>query len=482
MTVTIVQAKLNLHDPHDCTDSADELTLYHAFFDTLVRRLDQGFILHLAKSWEVSTDARVWVFHLHDGVRFHDGTLCDADAVIESLKRLARSDKGYTLGAPGVWHQYLGDAEIVADDSLTVRISLPAPIADLLDILVHCFIVAPSSIYALDKGHTYNPVGSGPYCAVSVGDDEIIAECTPTHFSGQPANQNVRWVREKNQELRQEMLLEGRAQVATDLDFETSNCLSEAGFSRIEYLAPVAIIYLLNAERGPLVEPSVRRALNLAIDRDDIVRQVMKGAAQPLRGFISPVHFGAGEGAGIEQDLDLARNLLDKAGYGHGLNLELNCPLSLPDESVHLTQVVSEQLAKIGITLTVKHHADREAYAHMVRRKEIGDLCVFDSSPLSTFRILVEKIDARQEGSWWQGYHNAKVEGLLDEARGIADDKARADTYRTAYAELQRDPPWLTLYNPRRILGLAGNHPDFTLPVEGVINVASLPDLCAYTV
>ena len=111
----------------------------------------------------------------------------------------------------------------------------------------------------------------------------------------------------------------------------------------------------------------------------------------------------------------------------------------------------------------------------MVRRKEIRDLCVFDSSPMSTFRVLHEKIDSRIAGAWWQGYRNQVVEELIDIGRGATDDAARACRYRAAYEELQRDPPWLTLYNPHRVIGLAGDHPDFTLPDDGVIDVADLP-------
>ena len=115
MTFTIAQARLVLQDPHDCTDSRDELTLYQAFFDTLIRRVGQEFVPHLATSWTVSDDAYDWVFHIREDVRFHDGTVCNANAVITSLKRLSRPDKGYMLGAPDVWHQYLGDAEFTAE-------------------------------------------------------------------------------------------------------------------------------------------------------------------------------------------------------------------------------------------------------------------------------------------------------------------------------------------------------------------------------
>jgi len=165
--VVIVQARLPLADPHDCTDAADELALYEALYDTLVRREGKGYAPRLAVSWEVSDDARTWTFRIRAGVAFHDGAPCDADAVRLSLQRMAREDKGQTLGAPAVWRHYLGDADIEAADAATLVIRLGAPMADLLDVLVQGYVVAPSALPAYDSGDTRRACGTGPYRLVA---------------------------------------------------------------------------------------------------------------------------------------------------------------------------------------------------------------------------------------------------------------------------------------------------------------------------
>ena len=477
--VTIAQARLVLKEPHDCTDSNDELTIYHAVFDTLIRREGQTYLPHLAERWELSEDARTWTFHLRAGVTFHDGTACDADAVRQSLIRMARQDKGYTLGSPAVWKQYLGGAAIDVPDARTVAVRLAQPMADLLDVLEQGFIVAPSSFPAHDAGRHDQPVGSGPYRIVSAGADEIRAQRVEGHFGGTPQNADLIWRREPDPAQRLAMLRSGAVQVANALDFHASKALEGGDVTRHEYLSPVAIIYLLNAARGPLADPRVRRALSLALDRPKLIADVVAGAASPLLGFVSPAHFGAGGGGGAARDPDAARALLAEAGHGDGLILQADCPTRLPDEAERLTASLGAQLADIGVGLEVHLHKDREAYAHMVRRKEIRDLCVFDSSPMSTYRVLYEKIDARVKGAWWQGYHNAGVEALIDKGRVTADRPERAAIYAQAYAELQRDPPWLTLYNPIRVIGLAGSHPAFAMPADGIIDVARLPKIGA---
>jgi ABC-type transport system substrate-binding protein len=470
----IAQRRVLMRDPHDCTDAADELTVYHALYDTLVKRVGQSFVPHLAESWTVAADARRWEFRLRVGHRFHDGTPCDAAAVVGSLARMARPDNGYTLGAPGVWHQYLGRAAMSAPDPLTVVIELPEPLADLLDILEQGFIVSPGSCAALDRGEAEPPVGSGPYRLLAHDATQITAERVPGHFaSGGP--ERITWVAMAEAVARLAALLDGSVQLANDLDPAKAGLLEASGHTRLDFLSPVAIIYLLNAARGPLADARLRRALSLGVDRAALIDTVLGGMARPLHGVVSPVHFGAGDASRDPFDPDLARALIAEAGFAEGLTLSVDCPTRLPDEAERLTAGLAEQLAPLGIRLDVTIHSDREAYAHMVRRKEIGDLCVFDSSPMSTFRVLFEKIDARVAGSWWQGYRNPAVEALLDRARGETDKAARAAIYAQAYALLQDDPPWLTLYNPLRTLGVAAGTAVFAMPVDGVIDVTALP-------
>lgn len=119
---TIAQPRIALFDPQDCTDSADALALLDAVFDPLVRRVGPGrFVAGLAEEW-VQEDARRTLFRLRPGAVFHDGTPCDAAAVAASLMRMADPAVGATLGAPGVWAQYLAGCEVEVVNSRTLRL------------------------------------------------------------------------------------------------------------------------------------------------------------------------------------------------------------------------------------------------------------------------------------------------------------------------------------------------------------------------
>jgi peptide/nickel transport system substrate-binding protein len=434
----IAQPSVSFEDPHDCTDAGDVLSIFTAVFDTLIKRQGAHFVPHLAQSWKVSSQGRVWTFTLRPDVMFHDGAVVDASAVCANLQRLSQPDKGYALGSPAVWHQYLGDAGFNVISDLIFEIVLQDPLSDLLDILVQAFILSPACFDADLHGRT---VGSGAYIP----------------------DAKLRW----------DKLVRSDVQIANRLP----NGLQLPDITQVKYTAPVAIIYVFNITNGPLISSDLRRALNLAVDRPALINDVVDGGAIPLTGFISPAHFGSGEDKDTTFDLDQARDLLAKSDYPNGLNLIVSCPTRLPDEAEALTASLAAQLVRIGITLDVRTYDDREAYAHMVRKKQIGDMAVFDSSPLSTFRVIYEKLDARVAGAWWQGYENLKVHGFLDKARKTPDDTARAQIYREAYKEISRDPPWLFLYNPIRRLGLRGHHPNFAMPSDGVLDVTRIPRL-----
>ncbi len=426
---------------------------------------DGRFVPALATSWEVAPDCRRWAFHLRDGVRFHDGSPLDADAVIATLKRMARPDMGVTLGAPGVWAQYLAGANFAAPDPLTVEVTLAEPMADLPDLLVQGFVAAPACL----DDPVARPCGTGAYVVEEVTADSITARANPDHWAGPPPNARIEWRRMEDASDRLAAFTLGAAHVATRLPPEGA-----PGPDMRDHLAPVTLIYLMNAAEGPLADPRIRRALNLALDREALVRDVLGGAGRPLHGPFSPAHRGYVPGA-PDPDPDTARALLAEAGHADGLTIRVDTPTALPDEAERLTDAVAAQLAPLGILFDIRVIPDRTEYAHMVRRSEIRDMCVFDSSPLSTYRVLREKIDSRTRGSWWLGYANPEVEALIDRAAREPDDAARDAIFCACHEALVADPPWLFCYCHMRRTGIRNLRDDYKMRADAVLDVATLP-------
>ena len=452
---TIAQARIALFDPQDCTDSADSLAMLDAVFDPLVRRTGPGtFAPALAESW-THPDPRTTLFTLRPGQHFHDGTPCDAPAAAASLRRMADPAVGATLGAPGVWAQYLAGAEITAPAPLTLRLTTTRPIADILDIIAAAPILAPAALAAPEIAERW--IGTGPWRLAAHDDDAI--DMTPT-APGLPA---LRWLRAETPAARIALLQQGLADIATRI------APGSTALPTTTVTDPTEIVCLFNAARGPCADPRVRRALNLAIDRPALVQTVLAGHATPLGGFLSPQHFGFDPDApGPRHDPAEAARLLAEAGHAAGLSLTADWPTRLPDEAPALLPALQAQLAPLGITLTARIEPDRVRYAERVRDSDIADLCLFDSSPLSTFRVLAEKIDSRVAGSWWLGYRNPAVEALIDQARSETDTPARAALYRACYRLLQADPPWLFLHTHRKTAAARGT---LAFRADGVLDI-----------
>ncbi len=476
--IRIAQPRVVLDDPHACTDSNDVLNVFGALFDALVRRGPDGYEPALATHWHISADARTFTFWLLDNVRFHNGDVCDAGAVKFSLERMARPDMGATLGAPGVYSQYLAGLTVEIINPLEVRLTLVNPMADLFDILAYGHIISPRAVAAAGNDLARRAIGTGPYALEQyVPGESITVRANPAHFSGAPLHETITWIKGESAQMRLAMLLAEEVTVANSLSPESRNVLNAVpDFTNTAYLAPTAIICMFNAANGPGADPRVRLALNLALDRDALVEKVLHGAGQSLHGFISPAHFGADPAApSFRRDLDQAGALLRAAGFGDGLTLQVYCPTHLPDEAQALVAELESQFAPLAVRFQIHLESDRTRYANQVRLKNIHDICVFDSSPMSAFRVLHEKIDSRVKGSWWEGYCNPAVEALIDAGRRTVDGAARESLYRQCYRLLQQDPPWLYLYNHRRVIGIKGAHPDWRMSRDGVLDVRKLP-------
>lgn len=467
----IAQQKLWMEEPHNCTDTKDVLTLLTSLFDPLAAYDPQmNFIPALAESWLVSDDARAWTFTLRPDLKFHHGRPVDAEAVVYSLERMARPDMGVTLGAPGVYNQYLEGMELEILDRRTVRLTLIEPIADLLDILVTGYILPPDMVESMGGRFREAPVGSGPFEFVEYQEGvRVCAGKNPNYFRKLPDIDTLEWRLIPDTDERMRMIREGNAHIAAGPPYATDP--GDESLSYVRSRGSTVYIIIFNTRSGLLEDPRVRLALNLGVDRRALIDKVLNGAGYPLNGFVSPVHFGYdAQAPAIRYNLQKARKLLKEAGYGGGLSLTLDSPTSLPDEAVRLSNALAEQLRRIGVEVNIVYTENRELYANKVRCKDIHDMCVFDSSPLSTFRVLKEKVDARFEGSWWQGYHNAGVEKLLDMARSTIDSSRRELIYKQCFRILNEDPPWLYLYNAMNITSTARQLSSWQPPAHGVID------------
>jgi len=466
--LVVQQSSVSIGDPHIASDSSDRLGMLFTVYEALVKLDAEGNVQpSLAVSWDTDDEARRWVFHLREGVEFHDGQMMTAGDVVATLGRVLDPSIGGAFGTQGVYISYLGNAEISALDEGTVQIVAPEPMADLLDLLVAMPISPGNALDRLPEEY----VGTGPYRVRSQSEGRVVMAAHEGYWGPAPAYGEIHWVAEPDPERRLNSVLEGDAHIASDIGVEGWQRTSEApGVLGHEWESGLAIIFMINALEGPGRDRRVRQALNYAVDVDEIIAKIKGGAARPLNGYLTPHHFGYNpDTPPYPYDPEKARQLLAEAGYEDGLDLVFDIPSEMPDEAPDLARLMAQQYAGVGVHLEIVEHEDRAAYSEMVREKRIHDAACFDSSPRSTFRVLREKLHSGLRGPWWEGYHNEKVDDLVEDAQRTRSDPQRQAIYREIYSMVRDDAPWIFLYSPIRYWAVSPSLPDWKPRADGLL-------------
>lgn len=468
--LTIMQSYVVLGDPHLWTDSKNRLSPRFAVYDALVDFDDAGqYQPALATAWQVEADARQWTFHLRQGVRFHHFGELTAKDVVGSLKRATDPQMEGEMGTRALLGSYLGDAQFEELDRYTVQICIPEPMADLLDILVWVPIVPACGMSQIEN----DPIGTGPFRLIAEQDGGLVMERYIHCWRGMSPVEKLIWKAEPDGQKRTAALISGQADMISEVEHEGKEQIgSSRGFHLPSWDSNLCVIFMCNCQNGPCGDVRVRQALNYALDKQAIIQTVMQGDAKVLTGPLSPHHFGYDPAvAAYPYDPDFARQLLAEAGYSEGLKLVLDIPTIHPNESRALANQFAQYLLQVGVQTEIRVFEDRLAYALMVKDKQIGDLCCFDSSPLSTYRSLREKFHSGVAGPWWQGYDNAQVNVLLEKAWARVDDGERCKIYQQAFGILHDEAPWIYLYRPVNYWGVGPKAMDWQPGVDELIRV-----------
>ncbi len=467
--LTILSSQVQLTDPHVVNDQAESLNLLQALFEPLVQRSGPYFAPCLAASWSVSADARIWDFRLRSDVRFHNGEALGAEAVVSSLERARAPDVGGVLGTEGLLHSYLKDTVIKIVHPDAVRLIMAEPMADLLDLIADIPILP---VAAGDRDMLQHPVGSGPYRLDAMAARDITMTAHTAHWRhGTPDFPVLQWQAEPDPDVRIERLGRGEADLITQVPPARAASIETAGTGRaVTAPSNVCTVFMCNALAGVCTDGRVRQALNYGFDQKRLIARVTRDTAVPLSGPLTAKHFGHDAALSpYPYAPDRARALLQEAGFGQGMQLTLDVPVVLPDEARALARFLAAQYRPLGVETHIVEHPDRDAYAQAVKAKRIHDACCFDSSPISTFRLLREKFRSDLSGPWWLGFDDAALNGLLTQAQATVDPGRRAALYRAAHRILQAQAPWIYLYNPLDCWGISARLAGWQPTVHGLV-------------
>lgn len=387
----------------------------------------------LATSWEASEDALTWTFNLLEGVKFHDGTDFNAEAVKFSIERTMEIG----LGAAYI---YAPVEEIEVVDDLTVRfhLSFALPMDLVLSSGYGAWIMSPTAVADKDSDwfNEGNDAGTGPYTIQSyeVGQRLVISRFDD-YWGGWEEGQFDTVVFDiiEDPTVAEQMIRSGEADFTYNLPFENYAALSEVEGVTVDITPSFQnLLALLNHRKPPTDDPLVRQALAYSFPYDKVVENLYAGLGTQARGTIPAGMWGHDPGlTQYTYDLDKAAELLAEAGFPDG-GFEVTYTYVAGDlDEQQVGELWRAELAKLGVDLEVQGLQWEAQWDLAINNPEgAQDAFSFYWWPdyVTPYGFLFGMFHSEEEPFFNLGYYsNAEFDELIDmgnEVSGVDIDKA----------------------------------------------------------
>lgn len=446
-------------DPAAATDS-ESMQILTKIYEPLVRYKDRSSEVEgaLATSWKVDSSGTVWTFRLRRRVRFHDGTPCDADAVVFSFERQRDRAHAYHSADFPYWENTFRNIVRAKKVSThTVAITIKKPFAPFLANLAMfpVSIVSPAAVKKHGENFRDHPVGTGPYRLLRWNKGHSIALThNKQYWGGRPHVERLVFKVVPDASDRLSSLLSGTASVAHGLSPQDRQLVQLHPELSVHRTTGNNVSYLaLNTSKAPFDNLRVRQAVNHAINKSALVKLIYQGLALPARGPIPPSMWGYRKDiTHYSFDPALARKLLRESGYVGKKRLRLytsSTPRPYMPSPVLAAKMIANNLMDIGIDVEIVIRPLAEHF-RAIRNSE-HDLCLLgwvgdNGDPDNFLYVLLDSdnatIGTAQNVAFFrhQGVHD-----LLARAQAESSQDIRAQIYHRVQGVIAEQSPWVPL-------------------------------------
>jgi len=437
-------------DPHRSTAAVDR-QVYQSLYDKLMDTDENLTIIPmLATSWTVSKDGKTVTLKLRQGVKFHDGTPFNAEAVVYNFNRML--DPKF----PSARRSELGPIQkLSAADPYTVQIALEKPYSPLLYILTDRagMMVSPTEAQKAGLNFALHPVGAGPYSFVEkIPQDHVTLQRNPDYWAkGQPLLDRIVYRPLRDDNARVANVKSGDVDIINRVPPTQIKQLTQeaaqpgARFRLINHGAFSWQGIWLNVTKPPFDNKLLRQAFNATIDRNVISDAIFQGGAFPAYSFFpngTPAYDPAWKIP--PRNVALAKEKLQAAGHPNGFTFTLF--IGPGQVAAALGQAVQSMAAEAGIQVklqivefgTMLHETQTLAHQAALLGWSGRPDPDFDIYPFVTQGGIGSFNDA--------GYVNPRVQVLLDAARLLSDMNQRRRAYSEVTKILADDMPYVWLY------------------------------------
>jgi peptide/nickel transport system substrate-binding protein len=399
----------------------------------------------LAERWEISPDGKVYTFHLHSGVKWHDGkpfTSADVKFTFEEILPVHHGQGKAVFAA-------VQSVETPDDNTVIVTLKEPSE-AFLVFVGLRARIVAKHVYEGTDVRQNpanAKPIGTGAFkfSEWQRGSHITLVRNDDYFMKGQPYLDRLifRIMPDANSRM---IALE-----AGDIDYVGANDLPYSGIARLKRSKDIEVVtagheagsgilqIMFNLERAPFDNVKVRKALSMAIDRQFIVERAGQGLHRASTGPITAdtVTYYDKNLKGYAFDPEAAGKLLDEAGFPRGANgTRLSFTLLAPreqDQWFKAAEIVVQQLKEIGIDAKLSA-ADKAAANELVYVKRDFDALInpISSGPTPALGVARQYLSSNIRPVAFTnagGYRNPAIDKLFHDADVAPDTETRVKLY-----------------------------------------------------
>jgi peptide/nickel transport system substrate-binding protein len=437
------------------------IIVMHNLYETLLRYLPDtdSFEYVLATGYEKSGDGLNWTIDIRQGVKFHDGTDMDAEAVKFSFDRTIEKGEG----AAFIWDP-VDQITVLDKYKLGITLRYAAPLDLILASGYAAFVMSPTAVRNnpedwLSQG---NVAGTGPYRVRSfVMGEEVVFEAFPDYWGGWEGNHTrLAYIKKVPETASRRQLIEsGEATFILYVTPEDHAALRQKeGITVTQAKSFQNLILFLNNQKPPVNNVLVRQALSYAFPYSDIIEHVISGEATQSRGVIPDGLWGHGDDVfQYQYDLDKARALLAEAGYPEG-GFTLTATYMAGEEPERRSlELYKSELDKLGITLDIRGMPwDSQWEAAKVNPASAQDMLIMYWWPdyASPYSWLINLFHSEDTPMYNLGYYyNPVFDELIDEGNIISgtDRALGAKMFIDAQKILMEDAAIIPVYDQQYV-------------------------------
>jgi peptide/nickel transport system substrate-binding protein len=466
-----LDSKFSTLDPVGATAvDANAERLRNLMFNVLIKKNEKfEYVGDLAKEIQTSPDGATLTFVLQDNVKFHDGkplTSADAKYTFDSLlKSSGAKASAFFETVNGQKTPMI--TEIAAPDAKTLNIKLARPALrnNLLSNLVAIAII-PEGTFDKQKDA---PLGSGPYKFERFDTGQNVVELTAfdEYWEGAPNIKQIRVKTVGDANALQAELKSGRVHLAPmtiNLSPDTIKSLGTDSSLQVQQFPGANIQYIgFNTEAKPLDNPKVRQAIAYAMNREQLINELLFGQAKLAHSILPEESWAFHAGTKYEYNPARAKQLLDEAGFPAGANgMRFPQPIRFKiaagnAATSQYSQVIQNQLKEIGIPVEI----ETAEFNTMLQQLQLGQFQMTtarwvggNQDPLflkdlfASSEIPSDKRASRNRSR----YSNSEFDRIIDQAGNEIDREKARQLYVQAQEILSRDVPLLPLWYPANMV------------------------------